>query len=104
MKEYTLREHELVQKLHPQLDKIFVIKDEKSLSYGPPFTSMTRGSAIRDIQEGLSKGHAIWARHPQDFALYEIGSYSPSTGEILLYDQKNCLGLMQDFKQSLGNN
>jgi len=82
--------------------KIFLFKDEKSLSYGMPITSQTRGAFIRDIQEELAKGQAIFARHPQDFAVYEIGEYNPLDGSINLYEQKNCLGLVQDFRSSLG--
>lgn len=81
--------------------KIFCFKDDKSVTYGVPITAQTRGMFIRDVQDELHKGQAIWAKHPQDFAIYELGEYDPHTGSIELYDQKNCLGLVQDFKSSL---
>lgn len=80
--------------------KIFVLKDSQSSTYGMPITIETRGRFIRDVQEELAKGQAIFARHPQDFSIFEIGEFDPRTGNIYLYETKNCLGLVQDFKQN----
>lgn len=81
--------------------KVLAFKDDKSETYGPPFTVETLGMFIREVQEQLPKGQALWAKHPQDFGVYELGEYDPMAGEILLHDQKKCLGLVQDFKRSL---
>lgn len=86
----------------PENHKIFVLKDDKSATYGPPIVEQTRGMLIRSIQEGLAQGTAIWAKHPQDFTLFEMGEYDPRTGNIELYESKSCLGLVQDFRTSLG--
>lgn len=83
--------------------KLFVMKDEKSASWGAPITFPTRGMFVRDfIQENLARGESVYAKHPQDFAVYEVGEYDPFTGEIHLHENKHCLGLVQDFKMSLG--
>lgn len=84
--------------LPQEFHKVFLLKDDKSTSYGPPATAPTRGMFLRDIQEGLQEGKAVWARHPQDFSLFEIGEFDPRSGTIHLYESKNCLGLVQDFK------
>lgn len=80
--------------------KIFVLKDDKSRTFGPPIVEQTRGMLIRSIQEGLQQGQAIWAKHPQDFTLFEIGEYDVRSGNIELYESKSALGLVQDFKIS----
>lgn len=85
-----------------RLHKVFVLKDTKSASYGPPFTMETKGLAIRMIEDGVSSGQPVWAKHPQDFSLFEIGEYNPDTAEVKMYETKNCIGLVQDFKNSLG--
>lgn len=77
--------------------RVFVFKDSKSESYGYPITAQTRGMFLRDIQEECKRGQAIFARHPQDFAIFEIGEYDPHAGHITLYASKNCLGLVSDF-------
>lgn len=98
----TRKNHdEMVQSVHKH--KMFVFKDEKSNTYGYPVVVQTRGMFIRDVQDELMKGQAVWARHPQDFAIFEIGDYDLEKGSVELYANKNCLGLVQDFKASLGN-
>lgn len=82
--------------------KIMIMKDEKSASYGMPITYQTRGMFIRDLQDELSRGQATFAKHPQDFTVFEIGEYDPQDGSVHLYEAKNCLGLVQDFRRSLG--
>ena len=58
----------------------------------------TTGMFIRDVQEELSKGSAVWAKHPQDFSIFEVGEYDPYVGQVFLHESKKCLGLVQDFK------
>lgn len=78
--------------------KVFVFKDEKSESYGPPITYENRGMFIRDfVQAGLQSGQPIWAKHPQDFTLFELGEYDARSGQIELYESKFAVGLVQDF-------
>jgi len=81
--------------------KVFVFKDSKSITYGPPFTEENRGRVIRSIQEQLPQQQAVWAKHPQDFTLFEIGEYDPRTGVVEMYETKEAIGLVQDFKSSL---
>lgn len=82
--------------------KLYVLKDDKSTSYGAPITFPTRGMFIRNfIQEELMRGQAIFAKHPQDFSVFEIGEYDPRSGNIDMYESKTCLGLVQDFRSSL---
>lgn len=83
--------------------KIFCFKDVKSVTYGPPITAQTRGMFFRDIMDELKKGQAIWARHPMDFSIYELGEYDSRLGEIRLYPEKNCLGLVQDLAVNSSN-
>lgn len=81
--------------------KVFLLKDDKSSSYGPPFIDENRGKVIRGIQEELQKGQAVWAKHPQDFTLFEVGEFDQRDGTITMYETKKCVGLVQDFKISL---
>lgn len=80
--------------------KVFCFKDAKSETYGPPFTDENRGTCIRKITEELMRGQAIWAKHPQDFTLFEIGEYDVFQGVVQMYETKNAVGLVQDFKIS----
>jgi len=88
--------------LSQPLMKLFVLKDDKSTSYGAIITSPTTGMFLRDIQEGLQEGRAVWAKHPQDFSIFEVGEYDPTQGNVYMHESKKCLGLVQDFKTSSG--
>ncbi|QXP08586.1 MAG: nonstructural protein [Arizlama microvirus] len=83
--------------------KVFLFKDAKSLTYGPPFVEQNKGMVIRAIQEQLQQGQAVWAKHPQDFTLFEIGDFDPTTGIVQMHETKVAIGLVQDFKISLDN-
>jgi len=80
--------------------KVFVFKDSKSQTYGPPFIDENRGKVIREVQEGIQTGQAVWAKHPQDFTLFEIADYDAKSGSIQMYESKVAVGLVQDFKIS----
>lgn len=82
--------------------KVFCFKDDKSMTYGPPFIEQNRGMVIRSIQEQLPQKQAIWAKHPMDFTLFELGEYDIRTGVVEMYETKTAVGLVQDFKSSLG--
>lgn len=78
--------------------KIFCFKDEKSDSYGPLMTVENQGIFLRQVQEELPKGQAIWAKHPHDFSIFELGEYDVYSGKIVLHETKKCIGLVLDFK------
>lgn len=83
------------------LMKVFMLKDDKSATYGMPIVYENRGRFLRDvIQDGLRSGQPLYAKHPQDFSVFEVGEFDPQSGVISMYETKNCLGLVQDFKVS----
>lgn len=93
----TNEQHEAATKT-AGVQKIFCFKDDKSDSYGPPMTVENQGFLIRQVQEELVKGQAIWAKHPHDFSIFELGEYDIYTGIITRHETKKCLGLVLDFK------
>lgn len=80
------------------IQKIFCFKDEKSETFGPPMTVETQGVFIRQVQEGIQQGQAIWAKHPHDFSIFELGNYDIYSGKIELHESRKCLGLVLDFR------
>lgn len=62
--------------------KAYTVFDHAAEAYLEPFFAPTRGVAIRSFTEAVnSEGHTF-AKHPEDYTLYEIGTYDPSTGVI----------------------
>ena len=67
--------------------KIYVIYDCKSETYTNPTINPARGQAIRSFGDAVNGQDSVLASHPEDFTLYEIGSYDATTGEIELQDK-----------------
>ncbi len=61
---------------------IYTIYDKKSATYLPPFTENTDGTAIRQIQDMVAGGQALFARHPEDFTLVNLGHFDDEKGEV----------------------
>lgn len=91
-----------IQKLHSEnlavdrRQKVFVFKDSKSV-YGAPIVFENRGMFLRAMMEEFPKGQAVWAKHPQDFSLYEIGDFNFTQGTFEPYEVKECVGLVADL-------
>lgn len=81
--------------------RVFAFKDSKSSSYGPPITAPNKAMFLRDIVAPQLQGQGVIAKHPSDFAIFELGEYDVQTGEVFPHEVKNCMGLVSDFKLSL---
>ena len=80
--------------------RIFSIRDFKTESFSPPFTSRTLGEAQRSFSELVNDGRSTPSKYPQDFALYEVGQWDLESG---LIESKNPITLIQqatEIKQS----
>lgn len=64
------------------LTRFYTLFDIKTQYYLPPFTAHNDGDAARQIQMILRKGNNIYAQYPEDYNLYEVGSFDDSTGKI----------------------
>lgn len=64
--------------------KIFTVYDKQSHTYSGPFVEQTEVHAMRAFKAEVNRherGNMI-AAYPNDFALYELGSFDPNTGEL----------------------
>jgi len=60
---------------------VFCVFDSKALTYGMPFFTQNRGAAQRGISLQLrSDSKSMLAQYPEDFALYDMGTYDDDTG------------------------
>lgn len=65
--------------------KLFAIRDVKSDAFGPVMTLETRGIALRGFADAVSNPKSDYARYPEDFMMYEIGEYDPSSAQVSAY-------------------
>ena len=62
---------------------MYSIFDKKSLIYHPPQFCHNTGHALRHFQSQLNSNQkTVMSDYPEDFDIYEVGSYNDQSGEI----------------------
>ncbi len=81
--------------------KIIVSVYDKAVGcFNNPISAMSRGEAMRSFGDEAANPQTPIAKHPEDFILFEIATFNPSSGEILpIEPDKICSGL--DFVSDL---
>lgn len=77
--------------------KLFTVYDCKSEAYDRPWTSPSRGIAIRSLMDVLKDPQHPFSKWPSDFTLFEIGEYDNQTGTLIPYETKVNLGVLIEF-------
>lgn len=62
--------------------KLYSILDIKANLYGSPFSSINDLDATRGLQIAMLDPQIQLSVFPEDFNLYEIGSFNPENGKI----------------------
>lgn len=62
--------------------KAFAVLDMAAGAYMAPFFLPTPGMAIRSFADACRDKESPFARHPEDFTLYEVGSFDQASGEL----------------------
>lgn len=88
--------------------RIFSLYDVKAQVYGTPFNAINQNVATRMCTEIVNDEASIYYKHPEDFALFEIGGFDEETGELspmIPYKITVMLALQhnQTFLESIGN-
>lgn len=78
--------------------KIFCIYDDAAKAYLQPFFMRSKGEVIRSISSLVVDPEHTFCKHSQDFTLFELGSYDESSGIFSMYDAKQSLGCLLEFK------
>ncbi|WNK12408.1 MAG: nonstructural protein [Microvirus sp.] len=60
----------------------YTVYDNKALNYSPPFFVNTDGAAVRMFADIANDMGTNVGRHPADFSLFCIGSFSDSDGSL----------------------
>ncbi len=62
--------------------KVFSVFDVKAAAYGQPMFMPSNGIALRTFGEVCLNPESPMFKYPEDFALYEVGSWDPSSGVL----------------------
>lgn len=77
--------------------KVFCVFDAKVEAYLQPFFLRTRLEAIRTFTEAANDGNSNIAKYPQDFVLFELGTYNDSNGTFSLHNAPLSCGCAIEF-------
>lgn len=78
---------------------IYSVYDSKVKYFHPPMFMMNKGEALRSWEEVANAQDQIIARHPQDFALFELGEFDDQNGAITMHKTPESLGIAAQFKR-----
>lgn len=67
----------------PFHQRIFAVRDAKAEMYLHPVPSQTVSTAIRQFRDAAQDEKSQFFLHPEDFALYWIGSFDQETGHLI---------------------
>lgn len=66
---------------------VFSVYDKKTAAYMQPFFQVTRGQAMRTVQDTMNDENSLIGRHPEDFALYQVGFFDDLEGVCGLQEE-----------------
>jgi len=66
--------------------KMFAIRDTKGAIYFPPFYKNTPAEAQRDFQTVANDAKTQIGQYPEDFDLFQIGTFDQLSGKIQTLD------------------
>lgn len=66
---------------------MFSVRDRSADAFGVPHFQVSRGAAIRGFTDEVNRSDAqnILFRHPEDFDLYELGSFDDAGADFEVY-------------------
>lgn len=77
--------------------KVFAVRDSKAKAFLQPFFSGTVESAIRAFGDAVREDKSPICKHPEDYVLYELGSFDDGTGYLDKLEAIHMLGIGSDF-------
>lgn len=54
---------------------LYALFDKKAARYGTPFPSTSAAEACRGVIMGIRSGQPVFAKFPEDFAIYLVGQW-----------------------------
>lgn len=77
--------------------KVFSVRDMKSEAFLQPYFSPTQGAALRAFGDACGKSDSPFYAHPNDYVLYELGSYDDSIGLLTPLTPVKMMACAADF-------
>lgn len=69
------------------ITRIYSVRDAKSEAFMQHQCFPTKGVAIRAFTEGVNTADTPFNKNPEDYALFEFGTFDDLSGKFDLHDQ-----------------
>lgn len=77
---------------------IFTVFDSKAVAYMTPFFSISKGAAVRSFSDTLEDCNHPFAKHPEDYVLFQLGTYDDVSAIFDCYSPVS-IGVAIEFKK-----
>ena len=81
--------------------KMFTVYDSKAEAYMLPFFAKSTGEALRSFSDTCQDKNHIFAKHPEDFTLFELGTWDEQNSDFVIYESKKSLGIAIEYAHDL---
>lgn len=81
---------------------VLAIRDAKSEVFGRPICVNAIGQGMRSFEDEVNRAHEenVMFHHPEDFGIWQLGTYDDATGELISETPK-LLAQGMEVKKSL---
>lgn len=73
------------------------VHDSASEAWMTPMFFQTVPQALRSFTDAVNESGSDYAKHPEDYALFQVGSFDPETGVVSTCDPPQSLGLAINY-------
>ena len=80
------------------LSQVFTVFDCKAEAYLPPFYMATKGQAIRVFTDLVNDPNHAFAKHPEDYTLFQLGQYEDASASFHLLKTPTAIGVAIEFR------
>ena len=77
--------------------KVYSIYDNKAKAWTQPYYATNKATALRSFSDAVNEPDSPWAKHAEDYVLFEIGTWEEFTGELAGHDINENLGMAADY-------
>jgi len=82
--------------------RMYSVYDTKAEQYGTPVYCRTDAEARRQFGQVVNDENTEFAKHPEDFLLYRVGSFDQESG-IVTAEPATCVARAIEFKKENNN-
>lgn len=82
---------------------VLAVRDRALDSFMNPFVCPALGMGLRSFQDEVNNPDSPMSKHPEDYDLFQLGTYEPESGRLLPLDRPHQLAVGKDQVRKVGS-